>query len=278
MTGWLAALNWPRPDATFLDDWLARCAELVDKYQPQVFWFDWWIEQVVFKPYIQKFATYYYNRAAEWQKGVAINFKKEAFPAEAAVLDVERGKLPAISSNFWQTDTSVSYKSWGYIENDEFKPVCGMVHDLVDIVSKNGCLLMNVGPRPDGTIPEEAANCLRGIGSWLKVNGEAIYGTRPWEIYGEGSTPVPEGFKENEQVAYTPKDIRYTRKGDALYAIALGWPDREWLCKSLGTGSSVSAEAITKIKGPKPRFAGCKTRPACTSPRQQRNPAITPSH
>jgi alpha-L-fucosidase len=241
--------DWiPRPDATFLDDWLARCAELVDKYQPQVFWFDWWIEQVVFKPYIQKFATYYYNRAAEWQKGVAINFKKEAFPAEAAVLDVERGKLPAISSNFWQTDTSVSYKSWGYIENDEFKPVCGMVHDLVDIVSKNGCLLMNVGPRPDGTIPEEAANCLRGIGSWLKVNGEAIYGTRPWEIYGEGSTPVPEGFKENEQVAYTPKDIRYTRKGDALYAIALGWPDREWLCKSLGTGSSVSAEAITKIK------------------------------
>ena len=243
-------LDWiPRPDAAYLDDWLARCAELVDKYQPQVFWFDWWIEQVVFKPYIQKFAAYYYNRSAEWQKGVAINYKNEAFPPEAAVYDVERGKLPGINPHFWQTDTSVSYKSWGYIHDDEFKPVGGMVHDLVDIVSKNGCLLMNIGPRPDGTIPDGAADRLRGIGAWLQVNAEAIYGTRPWDIYGEGDTPIPDGFKEKDQAAYTPKDIRYTRKGETLYAISLGWPEHEWVCKSLGTGSSVKAVKQINLLG-----------------------------
>ena len=237
------SLDWmPRPDAVYLNDWLARCAELVDKYQPQVFWFDWWIEQAVFSAYIQKFAAYYYNRAAEWGKGVAINYKNESFPPEAAVYDVERGKLPGINPHFWQTDTSVSYKSWGYIEDDEFKPVEGMVHDLVDIVSKNGCLLMNVGPRADGMIPEGAAACLRGIGAWLAVNGDAIYGTRPWVVFGEGDTPIPDGFREKEQAAYTPKDIRYTEKGDNLYAIALGWPENEWLFKSLGVGSSKVGE------------------------------------
>jgi len=240
--------DWtPSPDTAYLEDWLARCAELVDKYQPQLFWFDWWIEQLVFAPYLQKFAAYYYNRGAEWQMGMAINYKNESFPIEAAVFDVERGKLPGIRPRFWQTDTSVSYKSWGYIHNDEFKPVGGMVHDLVDIVSKNGCLLMNVGPRPDGTIPEAAAFCLRGIGRWLAVNGEAIYGTRPWVIFGEGDTPIPEGFHEKDQAAYTAQDIRFTRKGDILYAISLGWPQDEWLIRSLGSGSAVKAEVIQSI-------------------------------
>ncbi len=147
-------LDWSPSRRTYLGRLAGALCELVDKYQPQVFWFDWWIEQTVFKPYIQKFAAYYYNRAAEWDKGVAINYKNEAFPPEAAVYDVERGKLPGINPHFWQTDTSVSYRSWCFIEDDDFKPVGGMVHDLVDIVSKNGCLLMNVGPRPDGTIPK----------------------------------------------------------------------------------------------------------------------------
>jgi alpha-L-fucosidase len=243
-------LDWrPFPDAAFLDDWLARCAELVDKYQPQIFWFDWWIEQLVFQPYIQQFAAYYYNRAAQWNLGPAINYKYQSFPPEAAVFDVERGKLPGINPHFWQTDTSVSYRSWGYIENDEFKPVDGLVHDLVDIVSKNGCLLLNIGPRADGTIPEGAANSLREIGAWLRVNGEAIYGTRPWEVFGEGDTPIPAGFKEKDQAPYTPEDIRYTRKGDTLYAICLGWAQGEWLCKSLGSSSAAGTIRHVELLG-----------------------------
>lgn len=246
--GWRSQDWQPRPDAVFLDDWLGRCAELVDVYHPQVFWFDWWIEQAVFSPYLQKFAAFYYNRALEWGLGAAINFKNEAFPTGTAVYDVERGKLPGIRPYFWQTDTSVSYKSWCYIEQDEFKPVSGMVHDLVDIVSKNGCLLLNVGPQPDGAIPLEAASRLREIGRWLKINGEAIYGTRPWEVFGEGDTPIPEGFHEREQAAYTAQDIRFTRKGDSLYAICLGWPVEAWKINTLSTASPVLKEAIEDVR------------------------------
>jgi alpha-L-fucosidase len=168
----------PLPDAKFLDDWLARCCELVDKYQPQVFWFDWWIGQTVFAPYLQKFAAYYYNRASEWGKAVAIQYKNEAFAPGTAIYDIERGKLNAIREDYWQTDTSVSYQSWCYVENDDFKTVTTLVHDLVDIVSKNGNLLLNVGPKADGTIPEEAENRLLGLGEWLGASYEKKIGYR----------------------------------------------------------------------------------------------------
>ena len=86
--------DWtPRPDAKFLEDWLARCCELVDKYQPQVVWFDWWIEQIVFEPYLQRFAAHYYNRGEEWGVGVAINHKYDSYPEGVAVFDIERGQL-----------------------------------------------------------------------------------------------------------------------------------------------------------------------------------------
>ncbi len=111
------SLDWkPRPHAKHLEDWLARTCELVDKYQPQVVWFDWWIEQTVFQPYLQRFAAYYYNRGLEWGKGVAINYKNESFPMQAAVYDIERGQLSGINPHFWQTDTSISKNSWGYVE------------------------------------------------------------------------------------------------------------------------------------------------------------------
>ena len=145
------------PDQEFLDDWLARTVELVDKYQPQLVWFDWWIAQPAFHPNLQTFAAFYYNRGAEWGKGVAINYKKhggESFPDTAGVLDIERGQLADLRPIFWQTDTSVSKTSWGYVGNHEYKTVDSIVDDLVDIVSKNGSLLLNIGPKPDGTIPE----------------------------------------------------------------------------------------------------------------------------
>ncbi len=224
-----------QPDATFLDDWLGRTCELVDKYKPQIVWFDWWIEQPAFKPYLQQFAAYYYNRGLEWKQGVAINYKNEAFPPEAAVLDIERGKLGAIRELFWQTDTSVSIRSWGYIENDRFRSTASLLHELIDIVSKNGCLLLNVGPRSDGTIPEEAQKILLGMGDWLRINGEAIYGTRPWSIAAEGPTETRSGsFSDHKEKAFTAKDTRFTTKGDTLYAIALGWPEKDFRIAALG--------------------------------------------
>jgi alpha-L-fucosidase len=214
------------PDRAFLDDWLARTSEIVDKYRPELVWFDWWIEQPVFEPYLRKFAAFYYNRGAEWGRGVAVNYKNKAFPPKAAVLDIERGQLAEIRPFFWQTDTSISKNSWGYVSRQDYKTADAIVDDLVDIVSKNGALLLNIGPKPDGTIPEPEEKILLEIGRWLSVNGEAVYGTRPWKVYGEGPTPVVEGsFNDTKRAGFTAEDIRFTTKGDVLYAIALAWPE-----------------------------------------------------
>ncbi len=241
--------NGTQPDQEFLEDWLARTCELVDKYQPQIVWFDWWIQEPAFRPYLRRFAAHYYNRAFEWGRGVAINYKNDAYPPRAGVFDIERGKLRDTRDLFWQTDTSVSYKSWGHIEDDEFRTVASVVHDLADIVSKNGCLLLNIGPRPDGTIPDEAARCLLGVGEWLDVNGEAIYGTRPWKVYGEGETGMPDSFKEREQQPYTAKDVRFTTRGRTLYAIVLGWPETgQVTLRSLGSSLKLYPEEIGNVE------------------------------
>ncbi len=228
------------PDDAWMTNWLARSSEIVNKYHPEIMWFDWWIEQPAFQPYLEKFAAFYYNRGVEWNKGVAINYKNKAFPEGTAVLDIERGKLDSSRNLFWQTDTSVSVKSWGYIDNDTFRTPDSMVDELVDIVSKNGALLLNIGPRSDGTIPEGAQQVLLEMGKWLDVNGEAIYGTRPWTIAGEGPTKSVGGaFKDTEGQPFTSRDIRFTTKGRTLYAIALDWPaDGKVVITSLAKGGA----------------------------------------
>jgi alpha-L-fucosidase len=215
-------------DAPFLSDWFARTLHLMDRFHPDVLWFDFCWQFDEFRPYWPQMLAEYYNRAQDWG-GEGVLQYKDKLPDGMAVLDVERGKLPGIRAGVWQTDTSVSERSWGYIEDDTFKSATTLIHDLVDIVSKNGSLLLNVGPRPDGTIPEEAADRLRSLGAWLAINGEAIYGTRPWRVYGEGPTPVGGGhFSETTNAPLTPLDIRYTvghSAGDeTLYAIVPGEP------------------------------------------------------
>jgi alpha-L-fucosidase len=146
-----------------------------------------------------------------------------------AVLDLERGKLNELSQEVWVTDTSVDRRSWCYIREPDYKSVNTLVDNLVDRVSKNGNLLLNIGPRPDGTIPEEQKELLLGIGDWLKVNGEAIYGTQPWLIFGEGPTKEEGGaFSESKQIPeFSAEDIRFTAKGNVLYVIALDRPEKD---------------------------------------------------
>lgn len=237
-----------QPDEAYLDDWLARTCELVDTYQPQLIWFDWWIEEPAFAPYLPRFAAYYYNRGEEWRRGVAINYKHGAFPEGTAVYDIERGQLAGIRPHFWQTDTSVSKNSWGYVERQDYKTAGALIGDLVDIVSKNGALLLNIGPRPDGTIPEQEEAILRDIGRWLSVNGEAIYGTRPWAVFGEGPTEVSEGsFADTKRQSFTAEDIRFTTRENALYAICLDWPERSVTVRSLGAASPLKASMIAAV-------------------------------
>lgn len=234
--------------SAWADDWLARGAELVEKYHPDIVYFDWWIGQASIRPNLTKFAAFYYNSSLKHGDHVGvINYKDYAMQAHSAVLDLERGQLGDIRSLYWQTDTSVSNKSWGYIKDDTFKSPEFVIHQLIDIVSKNGNLLMNIGPRSDGTIPDEVQQVLLDVGAWLNVNGDAIYGTRPWRVFGEGPTKVAAGsFHDTDTTRYTPEDFRFTTKADVLYAIGLDWPTNgEAVIRSLA--QTVGGEPVKSV-------------------------------
>ncbi len=241
--------RWLPPNRAFMEDWLGRTTEIIDKYHPQVLYLDWWAGQPAFRPYLKKLAAYYYDRAAQWGTGVVLTYKDQDFPPGAALLDIERGKMNGIRLRPWQTDTSVSIHSWGYVKNDQYRTAKSLIDELVDVVSKNGNLLLNVGPKADGTIPEQARKVLLAMGAWLKVNGQAIYGTRPWYVYGEGPTISDNSRKLGSDVIhYTPQDVRFTRKGDTLYAIELGWPaDGELTLHTLFRGTPYLRSPITGI-------------------------------
>jgi alpha-L-fucosidase len=212
--------------SAWANDWLARSAELVEKYHPDILYFDWWIGQASIRQNLTRFAAFYYNSSLKYGNHVGvINYKDYAMQDHSGVLDIERGQLGDMRPLAWQTDTSVSNKSWGYIKDDTFKSPEFVIDQLIDIVSKNGNLLLNIGPRSDGTIPEGVQQVLLDVGAWLDINGEAIYGTRPWRIYGEGPTKVAAGsFHDTDTTHYTAEDFRFTTKGDVLYAIGFAWP------------------------------------------------------
>jgi alpha-L-fucosidase len=214
------------PSEEFLEDWLLRTCEIVDRYHPNIVYFDWWIQHSSVKPYLKIFAAYYYNRAIEWGQKVVINYKHDAFMFGCAVVDIERGQFAEQKPYFWQTDTAVALNSWGYTENNEYKKAKEIICDLVDIVSKNGCLLLNIGPKSNGTIPEKDKEILLEIGEWLAVNGEGIYDSKVWRVAGEGPTQIEEGqFTDTKAKVFTKEDIRFTVKGSYVYAYVLRYPE-----------------------------------------------------
>ncbi|MDR0743050.1 MAG: alpha-L-fucosidase [Tannerella sp.] len=228
----------------FAREWLMHTYELIHKYEPKLIWFDWTVNHPVIMPYFNKFMAHYYNNALDWGEHVAVN-TKQGYPTNVQVWDVERGKSGNMMQFPWQTDTSVGKKSWSYIEGEENKTPEQIVHDLIDIVSKNGNLLLNIGPRADGTITDEQKEILLSIGKWLKVNGEAIYGTRCWKKYGEGNTePTKGAFTDHEASAYTVRDIRFTTKGNDFYAIVLNWDQAGTVIKSLNNETIADAKIL----------------------------------
>lgn len=226
----------PAPSDAFMEDWLLRTCELIDRYQPSILYFDWWIQHSAARPWLKKLAAYYYNRAAERGTEAVINYKHDAFLFGTAVPDVERGQFAEAKPYLWQTDTAVARNSWCYTEGNDYKTAEELIWNLADVVSKNGRMLLNIGPRADGTIPDEDAGILTEIGDWLRVNGEAVYGSGLWRRFGEGPTQVAEGqFSDGAKAAFTDRDFRFTTKDGALYVVAMKCsPDGAYCVRSLG--------------------------------------------
>ncbi|MBB3226020.1 alpha-L-fucosidase [Luteibacter sp. Sphag1AF] len=218
------ASDWTYVSQAWLDDWTARTAEIVERYHPDLIYFDWWMGHPTFRNSLPPLLAYYYNDGAA-RGGVVLDYKLGALPEGAGTLDVERGQLDGIHPTHWQTDTSIGNASWSYVVGDTYKSPETIVHTLVDVVAKNGNLLLNVGPKADGSISTQERATLLAIGQWLKVNGDAIYASKPWRVFGEGPTQNVSGtMQEGKAKPFTAQDIRFTERAGVLYAIALGWP------------------------------------------------------
>ena len=225
------------PSRHFQDTWLAMVDEVLTQYQPDLIWFDFEFFAVIKPDYEQKLFATAYNWAAQNGRTIGVCQKSPTIHKQTSILDFERGREDRLVPFPWLTDTAVG--PWFNQKSEKFKSVDELVAVLVDIVSKNGCLLLDVGPAADGTIPEGSRERLLGLGDWLKVNGEAIYGTRPWTIYGEGPTKQTKagGFSENADRPFTAQDIRFTTHDGALYAVVLAKPTGAVTIQSLGTAA-----------------------------------------
>jgi len=242
------------PSEAYLDDWLLRTVEFIDRNRPQVLWFDWWIETPAFEPYLRRLAAYYYNRAAEWGIEVVINYKWDAFAPGSAVYDIERGAMREAQPYVWQNDSAVSRSSWCWTEGHDYKPIPELIGELLDVVSKNGNLLLNIGPKPDGTIAPAEIATLESIGDWLSVNGEAVYGTVPYRVPGEGPTQIRGGSMiDGDPAVLTADDFRFTVRHDVtgsyLYASTVGWPASPSITlTTLGLRHQVEPRGIAEVR------------------------------
>ena len=231
----------------FLTDWVNRNLELIDKYQPDMLWFDNGVNHRYYDPLKLTVAAYYYNRAKNWGKEVSISTKGAAYAPSnndsqqvGSIIDFEKigARSPAgIRPGPWQVDDPIG-STWGYTSDMKVQGANSIVHKLADTASRNGNLLLNLSPKSDGTIPDEQKKTLLAIGAWLEINGDAIYGTHNWTKFSEGNDARGGGGRE--------LSWRFTVKGDALYAIALSWPTNETVITSLSTTNV--AEKITGVE------------------------------
>lgn len=234
----VAILYGQMPEEEFHEFWFAKLKEVIDGYHPDILWFDTWLEQIP-EAYRKKFAAYYFNESEKRGQEVLIVRKQSDMPIEFTVKDHEKSRESKASKRVWMTDDTISTGSWCYTRNLKIKPTSKVVHALIDTVAKNGVVLLNISPMADGTIPDDQRKVLIALGDWMDVNGEAVYGTRPWKSFGEGPTVEPEGgyaeYSKFLNLEYTAEDIRYTQSkdGGTVYAFALGWPEKELVLSSV---------------------------------------------
>ena len=236
----------PRPTEAFIGEWLGKIEEMVGKYHPDLLYFDTRLK-IIPEQFRLEMAAFYYNQAAQRRQPVVLTYKFTDLPKGDATLNLERARMPDIDPDPWLTSSSIIRNSWAYTANPEYYSAGRLVSDLVDIVSKNGCLLLNVAPAPDGTIPVEQKERLQSLGAWLRLNGDAIYGTRPWKVFGEGPTKTLQGgLADLKFNGFSVDDIRFTRSKDGamLYAIVLGLPHQPVRIRSLASEPVVSINLL----------------------------------
>jgi alpha-L-fucosidase len=249
------------PSRRYMEAFHNRTIDLIDKYDPDLVYFDdtalplWPASDVGLR-----IAAHMYNRsiATRGRLEAVINGKiLDERQRRSLVWDIERGQTDAIEPLPWQTCTCIGgwhYSRPGY-ERNEYKSAQTVVHMLVDIVSKNGNLLLSVPVRGNGTIDEKEQAIVEEIGRWMAVHGEAIYDTRPWAVFGEGpalhrTAPLTDqGMNEGKSAPLTAADIRFTAKGDAVYAFVMGWPaGREISITALGTAAGHLKKPVARVE------------------------------
>lgn len=247
-TPYRGASTWYTKNPESQQEWFNRISDLLNHYQPDLLYSDGGLpfgdvgKSLVANFYNDSIANHHGKLQAVYNHK---DMESGEFIREAGAQDVERGVMEGINPLPWQTDTSIG--DWFYSEGYAYKTTSEIVHTLADVVSKNGNLLLNVVLYADGSLPPEPRKFLDEMAIWTSVNGEAIYGTRPWKIFGEGPTKVTAGhFKEN--IAYTAQDIRFTTRKDTLYAITLGVPTQDVKILSLGKNSTYETRSIKSVR------------------------------
>ena len=211
------------PKEQFYKNWLGELKELIDNYSPDLIYFDSKMAKIP-DSLKRQFVAYYFNNSVKQKKQVVITHKEGELPKSVSVEDLEKGRMNNKTSDFWLTDETVSIGSWSYTNDLALKSPDEIIDLLADIVSKNGVLMLNVSPMANGIIPQNQQHVLLDIGKWLNTNGEAIYSSRTWQVFGEGPTKQEKSGMFVDKITYNAKDIRYTTKGNIVYAIILGWP------------------------------------------------------
>jgi len=243
------------PDQAFCQKFYNRTLDLVHKYKPDLLYFDddtlpLWPVSDAGLDIAADFYNFNATQHGGQNQGVLLNKRLSPDERQCMVWDIERGAANHIEPLPWQTDTCIG--QWHYKPGVHYKTAKSVIQTLIDIVSKNGNLLLNIPVRGNGSIDDKEVAVLNGIGDWMDVNKECIFGTRPWKVFGEGpSAQGPKldtfGMNESKVKPFTASDVRYTAKGDAIYAIVLGAPRADIQLKSLGATANLAGASIKNV-------------------------------